>query len=104
MEYGKAGSPLYTIRAHIPAIDSFGFETDLRVHLSGQGFCVSVFDHWSLLPGDPFDKNIILKPLEPSPPPALAREFMLKTRRRKGLNEHISILKFFDDPVILHTL
>ena len=24
------GSPLYTIKAFIPAIDSFGFETDLR--------------------------------------------------------------------------
>uniref|UniRef100_A0A8C1IYN5 Elongation factor EFG domain-containing protein n=1 Tax=Cyprinus carpio TaxID=7962 RepID=A0A8C1IYN5_CYPCA len=26
------GSPLYTIKAFIPVIDSFGFETDLRTH------------------------------------------------------------------------
>ena len=26
------GLPLYTIKAFIPAIDSFGFETDLRTH------------------------------------------------------------------------
>merc|ERR1719311_1141982 len=29
------GSPLYTIKAFIPAIDSFGFETDLRTHTQG---------------------------------------------------------------------
>lgn len=34
-EKAKAGSPLYTIEATIPAIDSFGFETDLRVHTTG---------------------------------------------------------------------
>jgi 116 kDa U5 small nuclear ribonucleoprotein component len=30
-------------------------------------------------------------------PHELAREFMLKTRRRKGLNEEVSIVKYFDD-------
>lgn len=34
-ENAKAGSPLYTLKAVIPAIDSFGFETDLRIHTSG---------------------------------------------------------------------
>ena len=29
----KPGSPLYTVKAHLPAIDSFGFETDLRYYL-----------------------------------------------------------------------
>lgn len=36
------GSPLYTIKAYIPAIDSFGFETDLRTHTQGQAFAVQV--------------------------------------------------------------
>lgn len=27
----------------------------------------------------------------------LAREFLIKTRRRKGLNEEVSIVKYFDD-------
>ena len=44
------GSPLYTIKAFIPAIDSFGFETDLRTHTQGQAFCMSVFHHWQVLP------------------------------------------------------
>ena len=32
----KPGSPFYIIKGFIPAIDSFGFETDLRVHTQGQ--------------------------------------------------------------------
>lgn len=79
----KPGSPLYTIKAFIPVVDSFGYETDLRSHTQGQAFSLSVFDHWQIVPGDPLDKTIQLKPLEPSPPPHLAREFMIKTRRRK---------------------
>jgi U5 small nuclear ribonucleoprotein component len=30
-ETAKPGSPLYTVKANLPAIDSFGFETDLRL-------------------------------------------------------------------------
>lgn len=95
------GSPLYTIKAFIPAIDSFGFETDLRTHTQGQAFCMSVFHHWQIVPGDPLDKSIIIRPLEPQPATHLAREFMIKTRRRKGLSEDVSINKFFDDPMLL---
>ncbi|XP_038044733.1 116 kDa U5 small nuclear ribonucleoprotein component-like [Patiria miniata] len=95
------GSPLYTIKAFIPAIDSFGFETDLRTHTQGQAFCLSVFHHWQIVPGDPLDKSIVIRPLEPQPAMHLAREFMIKTRRRKGLSEDVSINKFFDDPMLL---
>lgn len=95
------GSPLYIIKAFIPAIDSFGFETDLRTHTQGQAFCLSVFHHWQIVPGDPLDKSIVIRPLEPQPPTHLAREFMIKTRRRKGLSEDVSINKFFDDPMLL---
>ncbi|XP_069669261.1 116 kDa U5 small nuclear ribonucleoprotein component [Periplaneta americana] len=95
------GSPLYTIKAFIPAIDSFGFETDLRTHTQGQAFCLSVFHHWQIVPGDPLDKSIVIRPLEPQPATHLAREFMIKTRRRKGLSEDVSINKFFDDPMLL---
>lgn len=53
------GSPLYTLKAFIPAIDSFGFETDLRTHTQGQSFCLSVFHHWQVY---------IIKLKYPSPP------------------------------------
>lgn len=57
----------------------------------------SVFDHWSIVPGDPLDRSILLHPLEPSPPMHLARELLLKIRRRKGLSEDVSVNKFFDE-------
>lgn len=97
----KPGSPFYVIKAFLPAIDSFGFETDLRAFTQGQAMCYQTFDHWNIVPGDPLDRGIMLHPLEPSPPPHLARDFMVKTRRRKGLSEDVSIHKFFDDPALL---
>ena len=81
------------------------FETDLRTHTQGQALCLFTFQHWHLMahvhththththlpfpdplqivPGDPLDKSIVIRPLEPQPAPHLAREFMIKTRRRK---------------------
>eukprot|EP00056_Hartaetosiga_gracilis_P018094 m.9639 g.9639 ORF g.9639 m.9639 type:complete len:168 (-) comp6388_c0_seq2:953-1456(-) len=84
------------LQALIPAIDSFGFETDLRTHTQGQAFCQSVFDHWQIVTGDPLDKSIVLKPLEQQPISHLAREFMVKSRRRKGLSDDVDIKNFFD--------
>ena len=40
-----------------------------------------------IVPGDPLDKSIVIRPLEPQPAPHLAREFMIKTRRRKVRKE-----------------
>ncbi|PVV02545.1 hypothetical protein BB560_002997 [Smittium megazygosporum] len=97
----KPGSPLYTVKALLPIIDSFGFETDLRIHTNGQAFCQQSFDHWQVVPGDPLDKGIVLNSLQPSTGTQLAREFMVKTRRRKGLSDDISIDKYLDDPVLI---
>jgi len=91
-----SGTLLYNVRGFLPVLDSFGFETDLRTYTQGQAMVHSVFDHWAICPGDPLDKNLLLHPLEPSPPHVLARELLLKTRRRKGLSEDVSIDKFFD--------
>ena len=81
-------------------IDSFGFETDLRAFTQGQAMVHSVLSHYAVVPGNPLDKSIVLHPLEPSPIPHLAREFMIKTRRRKGLSEDVSVLKYFDAEMI----
>jgi U5 small nuclear ribonucleoprotein component len=35
-------------------------------------------------------------PLEPSQVPHLARELLVKTRRRKGLLEDVTVTKFFE--------
>lgn len=92
-----SGSTMSSVKAFLPVLDSFGFETDLRTFTQGQAMVFSVFDHWNVVPGDPLDKSIILHPLEPSPPAVLSRELLIKTRRRKGLSEDVSVSKFFDD-------
>ncbi|KAI4377177.1 hypothetical protein MLD38_014852 [Melastoma candidum] len=97
----QPGTPCYIVKAFLPVIESFGFETDLRYHTQGQAFCLSVFDHWAIVPGDPLDKSIVLRPLEPAPIQHLAREFMVKTRRRKGMSEDVSINKFFDEAMMV---
>lgn len=97
----QPGTPAYIVKAFLPVIESFGFETDLRYHTQGQAFSPSVFDHWAIVPGDPLDKSIVLRPLEPAPIQHLAREFMVKTRRRKGMSEDVSINKFFDEAMVV---
>ena len=99
----KAGSPLYTVKALIPVIDANGFETDLRTATQGQAFCQQIFDHWSIVPGDPTDKSIKLRPLEPASGQALARDLVLKTRRRKGLGDQIAVSKYLDDEFVVST-
>ena len=100
----KAGSPLYTVKALIPVIDANGFETDLRTATQGQAFCQQIFDHWSIVPGDPTDKNVKLRPLEPASGQALARDLVLKTRRRKGLGDQIAVSKYLDDEFVVSAL
>ena len=100
----KAGSPLYTVKALIPVIDANGFEADLRTATQGQAFCQQIFDHWSIVPGDPTDKTVKLRPLEPASGQALARDLVLKTRRRKGLGDQIAVSKYLDDEFVVSIL
>ncbi|MCJ1272699.1 hypothetical protein MMC21_000486 [Puttea exsequens] len=91
-----AGTPLYGVRGLVPVIDSFGFETDVRIHTQGQAMVSLVFDRWSVVPGDPLDKEVKTRPLEMASAVATARDFVLKTRRRKGLSEDVSVGKFLE--------
>lgn len=70
--------------------------TPLRIHTQGQATVSLVFDKWSVVPGDPLDRDVKLRPLEMAPPMATARDFVLKTRRRKGLAEDITVSKFLE--------
>lgn len=94
------GTPLYSVKGLIPVIDSFGFETDLRIHTQGQATVSLVFDRWNIVPGDPLDKSIKLRALEPANAQATARDFVLKTRRRKGLSEDVSVGKFLEPDLL----
>ena len=127
----KAGSPLYTVKALIPVLDATGFETDLRTATQGQAFCMQTFDHWAIVPGDPTDTSIVLRPLEPATGQSLARsvvrrrkpssshvsqvadpcpsclpsrplrDLCLKVRRRKGLSDSVSASKYLEDETII---
>ncbi|GKT74511.1 U5 small nuclear ribonucleoprotein component [Colletotrichum tofieldiae] len=91
-----AGTPLYRVNGLIPVIDSFGFETDLRIKTKGMAMVSLTFDSWSIVPGDPLDKEVIIRPLQPASAQATARDFVLKTRRRKGLSEDVSVATFLE--------
>lgn len=98
----QAGTPFHIMKAYIPCMDSFGFETDLRSATQGQAMCYQTFDHWAVVPGNPLDTSIQIRPLEVSPPSQLARDYMVKTRRRKGLSEDIVLSKYFDEELLSH--
>ncbi|KAI6089731.1 P-loop containing nucleoside triphosphate hydrolase protein [Hypoxylon rubiginosum] len=91
-----AGTPLYRVSGLVPVVDSFGFETDVRIQTQGQAMVSLVFDKWQKVPGDPLDKEVVLRPLQPADAQATARDFVLKTRRRKGLSEDVSVAKFLE--------
>lgn len=93
-------TPFYIIDALVPVMDSYGLETDIRIHTQGMAFSMAIFHGWSVVPGDPLDTSIELKLLEPAPPQYLAREFMVKTRRRKGLGGEPSLKKYFDPSLL----
>lgn len=60
-----------------------------------------IFGWWI---GDPTDASIPLRPLEPASGQALARDLVLKTRRRKGLGDQIAVSKYLDDEFVVRTL
>ncbi|RYP45767.1 hypothetical protein DL768_007943 [Monosporascus sp. mg162] len=91
-----AGTPLYRVRGLLPVIDSFGFETDVRIQTQGQASVSLVFDRWQKVPGDPLDRDAVIRPLQAADARATARDFVLKTRRRKGLAEDVSVAKFLE--------
>lgn len=95
-----AGTPLYSVRGLIPVIDSFGFETDVRIHTQGQAMVSLVFDKWSVVPGDPLEKEAKTRPLQMADAQGTARDFVLKTRRRKGLAEDVGVAKYLEADLV----
>lgn len=50
-EEQRPGTPMFTVKAYLPVMESFGFNGDLRAATSGQAFPQSVMDHWELMNG-----------------------------------------------------
>merc|ERR1712141_776955 len=71
------GTPMVAIKAYLPVNESFGFTADLRSNTGGKAFPQCVFDHWQVMPGDPFQADT--KPFE----------IVATIRKRKGLKEGI---------------
>lgn len=97
-----AGTPLRIITGDMPVLDSVGFETDIRVASRGSAVITAlVFYKWSIVPGDPLDKSQVFRPLEVAPMQAMAREFVVKTRRRKGLSDEPTVTKYLDENLLV---
>jgi elongation factor 2 len=80
-----SGTPMEVVKAYLPVMESFGFTSALRAATGGQAFPQCVFDHWQIMPGDPFDAATI---------PA---SVVADTRKRKGLKEGIPALDNYLD-------
>merc|ERR1719204_1659611 len=78
-------TPQFTVKAHLPVNESFGFTADLRSQTGGQAFPQCVFDHWQIMPGSPFQEGT--KPCD----------IVINTRKRKGLKEGIPALDNYLD-------
>ena len=84
-EENRPGTPMYTIKAYLPVMESFGFTADLRSHTGGQAFPQCVFDHWQVLNGDPLD------------PTQKTGQITQGIRKRKGLSVEVPPLdKYLD--------
>jgi len=57
------GTPLSIVKAYMPVINIFGFETVLSVFTQCQAMVNNVLDHWNIVPSDPLHNSIILHPL-----------------------------------------
>ena len=84
-EEQRPGTPLYTVKAYLPVMESFGFTADLRSHTGGQAFPQCVFDHWQPMNGDPLDAA------------GKIGQLILAIRKRKGLKEEIPALDNYLD-------
>jgi elongation factor 2 len=78
-EEQRVGTPLFTVKAYLPVMESFGFNADLRAGTSGQAFPQSVFDHWQILPGG--------SPVKGGD--GLPAKVTKEMRIRKGLKENV---------------
>uniref|UniRef100_A0A8B9N2D2 Elongation factor 2 n=1 Tax=Accipiter nisus TaxID=211598 RepID=A0A8B9N2D2_9AVES len=69
-----AGTPMFAVKAYLPVNESFG-----------KMMLPFVFDHWQVLPGDPYDAN------------SRPWQVVAETHKRKGLKEGIPPLDNFLD-------
>lgn len=87
------GTETFVIEAYLPVVESFGFATDLRTRTSGAATSPQlVFDHWQVLPVDPFfqpkteeEREEFGETLADGQMVNIAKQYIDQVRRRKGL-------------------
>jgi len=84
-EMPKEGTPLYLVKAHIPVLESFGFDADLREATSGRAIPQLLFSHWQVVDGDPNEEG------------TLANKIICQVRERKNLKGKIPSLEVYND-------
>lgn len=91
---------LYKIHGVVPVIDSIGLETEIRFSTRGQALVSLYFEKWAVVPGDPLDKDVFIPKLRPAHINSLARDFVMKTRKRKGLSGEPTLAKYIDKELV----
>jgi len=84
-EEQRPGTPMVQMKAHMPVMESFGFNADVRAATGGKAFPQMVFSHWAVLQGDPTD------------PESKPGKVIEGVRKRKGLAPEIPPLDRFLD-------
>ncbi|KAL6942830.1 hypothetical protein ACO0RG_001794 [Hanseniaspora osmophila] len=86
------GTPLLELRGQVPVIDSYGLDVDIKMSCNGSAIVqMHTEAHiWRKVPGSVMDYSCSLPKLEPAPYESLSRDFVMKTRRRKGLDDDSS--------------
>jgi len=84
-EAQRPGTPMYTVKAYLPVIESFGFTGTLRAATSGQAFPQCVFDHWECLQADPLQSG------------SQANTIITEIRKRKGIKTEVQPLSEYED-------
>ncbi|KAL4548903.1 hypothetical protein Ndes2526B_g01440 [Nannochloris sp. 'desiccata'] len=86
----RPGTPIFNMKAYLPVIESFGFDSTLRAATAGQAFPQCVFDHWEVLQADPMVAG------------SQANTLVLDIRKRKGLKPEPSPIGEYEDKLLIY--
>jgi elongation factor 2 len=80
-ETDDSGGAIQVLRAYLPVMKSFGFQTDLRAATGGTAFPQMAFDHWEMVQSDCYEDGS-----------KAAEEFIIPARKRKGCKDLDTII------------
>jgi elongation factor 2 len=84
-EEQRPGTPMMSLLAYLPVLESFGFTADLRSNTGGKAFPQCSFDHWEPISGSPYQLG------------TKVQEVVVNVRKRKGLADGIPELSKYND-------